>query len=194
MRPDFATHYYLPGRRPFLNLSNLNSEGVRAVEQEMAQLRAAGNQFRPFGRRYVEWRKLTEERLRQLFIARGGRPQRTAPHYLVLGESPWFEHLAAGMRALRVPLRSLPRDVTSATRPDSFAAMEFGPRFGYPQEAKPYHGRVFLLDELNDLIAEFGVPAPSWEEHHEDWRQWPDDAYVEIQLWSDDPVREHLAP
>lgn len=192
MQAAFATHYYLPDRAPFLNLSDLDADATAAVYREMALLRAAGKQHRPFGRRYTEWRSLTEKRLRELFVARGGRPERDAPHYFVFGESPWFEHLADGMRAIRVPLASLPHNVTSVTVPDSFTAMEFGERFGFPAAPNPSHGRVFLLDELDEVVAEFGNPAPSWQTRHVDWQEWPAAAYIEIQLWSDAPVLAHL--
>lgn len=124
----------------------------------------------------------TPELLRQLFVDRGGRPQRAAPHYFVLGQSPWFERLAVGMRLIRVLLDALPSELTSATVPDSFTAMGFGDRFGYPADPKPYHGRVYLLDELDDVIAQFGLPSPSWEHNHENWLEWPESAYIEVQL------------
>lgn len=189
---EFATHYFLPDRSPFLNLSEADEDTRSAVEREMAELRATGRQLRPFGRRYMQWRKLTEERLFQLFVARGGRPVRTVPHYFVLGESPWFEHLAVGMRSVRVPLKSLQLETTSVTMTDSFTAMQFGERFGFPTVPQPHHGRVFLLNEIDNLVAEFGMPAPEWREDHDSWQKWPASAYIEIQLWSDEPIRDHL--
>jgi hypothetical protein len=96
--PDFVSRYYLADRRPLLNLSELDDASIAAIDREMAALRAAGRQFRPFGPRYMQWRRLTERRMRELFVDRGGRPERTAPHYFVLGGSRWFEGLAIGMR------------------------------------------------------------------------------------------------
>ncbi len=179
----FRTHYYLPDRRPFLNLSELDDASIAAIDREMAAL-ARGRQFRP-SPRYMEWRRLTERRMRGLFLDRGGKPERTAPHYFVLGGSRWFEGLAVGMQSITMPVASLPPAVTSVTLPDSFTAMEFGARFGLPAEPKPYHGRVFLLDEIDDVMAEFGLPTASWDQRHEDWREWPETAYVEIQVWSE---------
>jgi hypothetical protein len=54
--------------------------------------------------------------------------------------------------------------------------------------------RVFLLDEIDDVMAEFGLPAASWDQRHEDWREWREAAYVEIQVWSDGPLRAYLGP
>ena len=193
MLPEFVTHYHLPDRQPFLNLSELDDADVAVIDREMAELRRQGLQLRPFGRRYIEWRRLTEARLRSLFVARGGKPERNAPHYFVLGESPWFERLAVDMRSVRLPLAALPIDATSMTLPDSFTAMEFGERFGHPTDPKPYHGRAFLLSELDELISTYGMPTPVWDDSHMNWREWPASAYIEIQLWSDAPVRKYLS-
>jgi hypothetical protein len=47
--PDFATHYYLPSRRPFLNLSELPEEEVMAVMTALNEMRCEGLQHRSFG-------------------------------------------------------------------------------------------------------------------------------------------------
>ena len=70
--------------------------------------------------------------------------------------------------------------------------MELGDRFGVSNDPNPYHGRVFQLHELNDVITEFGLPAPDWNDGHEDRRTWPDDTYIEIQLWTDEPIVDFL--
>src|SRR4051794_8700589 len=167
--PSFVTHYHLADRPPFLSLSDLGDTALRDVLAEQAILRRAGRVHRPFGSRYMELRHLTEARLRELFLARGGHPQRESPHYFVLGESPWFERLAEGMRKVQLSLSALPPDQTTITYPDSFTAMEFGPRFGVPQEPRPYHGAISLLEELADLVARFGVPAPSPDTATAEW-------------------------
>jgi hypothetical protein len=43
-------------------------------------------------------------------------------------------------------------------------------------------------------MAEFGLPTASWDQRHDDWREWPETTYVEIQVWSDGPLRESLEP
>ena len=139
-------------------------------------------------------RRLTEARLRALFIEAGGTPERVAPHYFVLGDSPWYQHLATRTQQVQLPLSALPPDKTSITFPDSFTAMELGTEFGLVQQPKPYHGRLFLLDELPALVEQFGIPSPAWnDEHEKSWTSWPQEAYVEVQLWSDEPVLSYLA-
>lgn len=51
---------------------------------------------------------------------------------------------------------------------------------------------MFLLHELPDLVERFGMPDPAWTVQHHDGTTWPQEAYVEVQLWSDDPVRDFL--
>ena len=140
----------------------------------------------------MEMRRLVEARLHRLFVEAGGRPQRRSPHYFVLGESAWFRGLAAGMREVQLPLTALPNDVTSATRPDSFTAMEVGPEFGPPHERRPYHARVFRLGELTDLVAEYGLPVSDREDDYAGYERRATERYVEVQVWSDDPVRSYL--
>lgn len=190
--PTFVTHYYLPGRRPFLNLSDLDQADQVSVLAEMDALRRSRQQHRPFGKRYMELRQLTEARLHDLFVAAGGQPERTAPHYFVLGASDWYQRLADDMNSISLPLSSLPADQASITYPDSFTAMGFGPRFGLAQETRPYHGKVYRLDELEALVSTLGVPAPAWDDSHEAWTRWPADAYIEVQVWADSPIRSCL--
>ena len=131
MVPEVVTHYYLAGRKPFLSLSELADAELDAVLADLSMLRDGGRQHRPFGPRYMHLRRLTEARLRELFIAAGGQPERTAPHYFVLGE-------------------------------------------------------------LAGLVEQFGLPDPAWDGDYRAWASWPVDAYIEVQLWSDEPIAEYL--
>jgi hypothetical protein len=184
--PTFATHYYLADREPFLNLSDLDPVEAESVIARLEGLRAHGFQ-RVFGRRYMELRRVTEARLRELFRAAGGTPNRVAPHYFVLGESAWYRGLHPDMREVRVPLDQFPHDATSFTYPDSFTSMALGPRFGLPYDAQPYHERVFRLNELDDVIERFGLPSGEPDEPYEGYQHRPFEMYVEIQLWTDLP-------
>jgi hypothetical protein len=187
--PQFVTHYHMAGRRPFLSLSELGETELAAVLADLSALRRAGKQHRPFGPRYMDLRRRTEARLRELFIAAGGQPQRPAPHYFVLGDSPWYEGLSENMQRVQLPLSALPASQTSITYPDSFTAMALGTPPGTGHQPRPCHGRVFLLGELPRLVDRFGIPDPHWDGPYQSWATWPTEAYIEVQLWSDDPIR-----
>jgi hypothetical protein len=138
----------------------------------------------------MDLRRRTEARLRELFIAAGGQPQRPTPHYFVLGDSPWYEGLAENMQRVQLPLSALPASQTSIAYPDSFTAITPGTSSGLGHQAKPYHGQVFLLSELPGLVERFGIPDPRWDGNYQSWATWPAEAYIEVQLWSDDPIRD----
>lgn len=186
--PDFATHYYFGGRRPFQNLSDLDEDQLALVMRELDDARRAGAHSRVFGRRYMQLRHLTERRLHELFVAQGGRPERLAPHYFVLGTSQWYRGLARDMREVRLPLTSLPDAATSFTYPDSFTAMAFGPRFGLPYEPRPYHERVFRLHDVRSVVDRYGMPADDPNPAYDGYERRPFEKSVELQLWSDAPI------
>ena len=189
--PDLVTHYYLPGRRPFLNLSDLDPGRLTVVLAELEALRSQGRQHRPFGPGYMPLRRLVESRLYEKFVASGGHPDRQAPHYFVLGESSWYASLGHDMRRVEIPLAALPPDKTSVTYPDSFIAMT---TTNAPAPGTAASERIYSLDDLPTLIDRHGLPAPTWHNTHHDWRTWPREAFIEVQLWTDDPIGEHLAP
>jgi hypothetical protein len=178
-----------------MSLSDLGDVELAAVLADLGALRRAGNQHRPFGPRYMELRRHTEARLRELFVAAGGRPERGWPHYFVLGDSPWYAGLAENMQCIQLPLSMLPPEQTTITYPDSFTAMGRGTEPGSGEPSGPGHGRVFLLGELPGLVERVGIPDPSgWSGCYQSWTTWPAHAYIEVQLWSDEPIRAYLRP
>lgn len=190
--PAFATHYHLADKPPFLNLSDLTKTELAVVMRDLDDRRVNSGLKRVFGRRYMELRALTEARLHELFLEAGGRPIRRSPHYFVLGSSEWYRGLSPDTREVVIALEELPSEVTSFTYPDSFTAMEFGPRFKLPQEPRPYHGHVYRLEQLPDVVAQYGLPDDR-DTAYEDYQHRPFEKYIEIQVWSDEPVRMSLS-
>jgi hypothetical protein len=182
--PDHVTHYYVPGRPPFLNVSELTDSEWDVTRRMLDAERGAGVSSRVFGRRYRELRRATEVKLRDLFVAAGGRPERDAPHYFVLGSSEWFRGLARGMRELTIPLTALPEAATSLTIPDSMTSMGLGGDFGIPLDPRPHHGRVFRPPEFADAVEAFGIPEDRRGDY--DGYQFRSfELYAEVQVWSD---------
>jgi hypothetical protein len=186
-----VTHYHVNGRAPFLNLSDVAENELNEVVRDLERERAQGASARVFGRRYMELRRRTEDKLRTLFIEVGGRPERDAPHYFVLGSSAWYRGLSYGMREVVLPLDRLPSDVSSFTYPDSFTSMALGPHYGLPQEPRPYHERVYRLEELPEVIDVYGLPADEVGEYDE-YQHRVFEKYIEVQVWSDEPLRAFL--
>jgi hypothetical protein len=185
-----VTHYHLADKRPFLNLSDLNESDLARVLEDMLQRRQSGRLQRVFGARYMALRRLTEAWLRALFINAGGCPQRSGPHYFVLGSSSWYRGLSPDMRAVTMTLSDLPATQTSVTYPDSFTAMGFLPDFGLPYRPRPYHGTVFRLDELPELVRRYGIPPDAKPANYTGYQLRPFEQYIEVQLWADEPLRQ----
>jgi hypothetical protein len=192
--PEFAVHYHLADRRPFLNLSDLDSVELERVFADLTGRRETHGSKRVFGSKYMELRRLTEARLHELFILAGGRPQRGAPHYFCLGPCEWFQRSASDMRTVAITLSALPDDVTSFTYPDSFTAMGFLRQFGITHAAKPYHGRVYRMNELAEVVREHGLPTGGADDDYEGYHRREFEKYIEIQVWSDDAIRAEGAP
>lgn len=192
--PDFATHYYPEEDQPFQNLSDLNRTSQIAMIEKLAQRRSSDSGYRRvFGPRYIGMRLKTEAKIRNLFLAAGGKPERQAPHYFVLGTSVWFENLYPNTSSVTVPLDVFPHHVTSVTYPDSFAAMRLGEEFGLvPGPLHPAHNKIFPLKDVPQLIQDYGLPEDASRVDYEGYHKQPFEKYIEIQLWSDAPVSDYL--
>lgn len=190
--PEFVTHYYRANRRPFLSLSNVQEDELSNVLRVLQNERRTGEHHRVFGQKYVAMRRIAETRLREQFVHQGGRPERSTPHYFILEESPWFRGLAADMQAIRLPIAALPSDQTSVTYGDSFETTGVAADFGYGSaDRRSYHDRVFRLDELPSLLGTLGLRTGDAEADYEGYEHRPID-YIEVQLWSDEPVAGYL--
>ncbi len=192
--PDFVTHYHSRIDRPFLNLCDLQLNDLDEVLAKLKQRKADDpNYKRVFGKRYMDFRRKTETKLRHLFEERGGKPERQSPHYFVLGACPWFSELYPDAETVQLDWRTLPRETTSFTYPDSFVSMRLGPNFGLPPEPlQPYHEHVFFMDELADTVAVHGLPDGSADEDYDGYHHRKFEKYIEVQLWSDGPVTAYL--
>jgi hypothetical protein len=136
-------------------------------------------------------RRATELRARELFSALGGRPERSSPHYFVLGESAWFAGLYDEAEQVRLPLARLPVEVTSFTGTDSISALGLGERLGVPVPTDPRRRRLYRLDQLAEVGAVHEWLAAGAVDY--DGHQFrPLETYVEVQLWSDRPVADFL--
>ncbi|WP_375430005.1 hypothetical protein [uncultured Friedmanniella sp.] len=129
--------------------------------------------------------------MRELFVAAGGRPERSHPHYFVLGDSPWFAGLYDEPLAVRLPLSRLPGPVTSFSWTDSITAVGLGEHLGVPPPAEEWQQGVHPLELLDPGRATRAV-APR-DEGYDGYQRRPLQHYVEVQLWSDGPVADLLS-
>jgi hypothetical protein len=171
-------HYYEAEKGPFLNLSDF---AAAEAEQVLDQIRRQGEVFASKrGPDYLTVRRELETQVRQLFIAKGGQPQRERPHYMILGSCPWLIDWYKDGRELRIPLALFKPEVVSLTYGDTFPAMR------YPN-GKPWRGKVYTLDELPELVRLYGLP----QDGNPDGARGPD-RYIEAQVWDEEPIRQFL--
>ena len=185
MYPNYLTHYYT--EFPFRSIMDLApAEQVRLVRR----IRALGNNRRRLTvPNYYMQRRRYEAIMREQFLAKGGRPARRHPHYLVLGESELWARQKT--KSIRIPLASVPSDVISFTYTDSWYTYVDRELTGGEIPRKPQYNQVFRAEELEALFAEYGWPGDRWKQ----WRTQPQfrhDYYVEAQVWTDDPLRQFL--
>jgi hypothetical protein len=171
-------HYYERELGPFRNLSDLTVEEAEAV---MDGLRQRGDVFA--SRRssdYLTVRRELEDRARDLFARKGGRPVRSRPHYMTLGECTWLLDWYRQGRELTVGLDQFDPSVISFTYGDLFPAMRLAGQ-------RPYWGQVFTVEEIGTLIDQYGLP----QEWNADGARGPE-RYIEAQIWDDAPLAGYL--
>ncbi|MBD8890824.1 hypothetical protein [Roseibium litorale] len=192
--PGEITHYFSRSDRPFRNLGDLEEQDAAKVIDALQKRRLNNPGFkRVFGRTYLDFRQRTEARMREIFAANGGKPERRSPHYFVLGTCDWFADLYPDTGTVSLDWRELPREIASFTYPDSFISMRFGEEYGLPHmPLEPYHEKVFFLDELESVVERYGLPDGSKDETYEGYHTRKFEKYIEVQVWSDKPVSEHL--
>jgi hypothetical protein len=111
------TRYYRAGRSPFLNLSDLGEPELSVVWTQLATPAHQAMSSRWFGPRFMALRRATELQARDLSIAAGGTPQRSSPHYFVLGSSDWFAGPYRDVAEVRLPLPALPPEALARRIP-----------------------------------------------------------------------------
>ena len=155
--------------------------GSEQAEHLLRQIREKGEVFASQrSDDYLQIRQSLEERVRRLFIKKGGRPLLQSPHYMILGSCPWVRSWYVDGREVRIPLDHIPPSVVSFTYGDTFPTMR-------RQDGKPHRGQVYMLEELPELIGQYGLPL--------EWN--PDgmhgfDRYIEAKVWDDKPIQRFL--
>jgi hypothetical protein len=185
MNDIILTHYYLPDRKPFLNLSALEEDELKKVLIDLREKTRTGDSKRVFMDWYVEDRRKSEARIREAFIAKGGNPEKKYPHYFVVGTSSIQKSLSKNTLEVTIRLNDIPSRFICFTYPDSMASFDLE---NDAEHQMPYHGKIFTRDEIAEVIREYGMPAD--EIGYTSRYGYP--KYIEAQLWSDKPIQKYL--
>jgi hypothetical protein len=167
-------HYYDESTGPFRNLSDLEPS---EAEQVLADMKQNGKWFA--GQRsedYMAIRRELEAKARRMFMDKGGKPVRRTPHYMTVGPCPWLLSWYPNGRELFIPTEAFDPLTVSFTYGDLFPTMRY-------QDNKPYRQKVYTLDEIENIIRQYGLP----QEWNADGLLGPE-RYIEAQIWDDEPL------
>ena len=180
--PGVVTHNYHPERGPFRNICELPRSEADRVLREIA---ASG--ARTIKPNYLERRLATEEWLQFEKQRKLGPTRLPRPIYFFLGD---FTDGQDASRPLSIimPLAEFAPETVTFTYPDSMASVAIARHEGHADHRKDYHGRVFTLHEIKDVIARHGMPADRWKTDPS--MQY--DRFVEMQVWDARPIRRFL--
>jgi hypothetical protein len=177
------THYYHQNDRPFQSLSALTDRAALTVVANLQHRQ--GLVYRRFKdpEHYLQLRRETERWLRTEFIKKGGKPVANYPQYFTVGRAVWIESGYNGnFERIQIPLTAFNAEQISFTYPDSMVSYWLQSRSDREYYQPEYHGRVFSIDEITEIIDRFGIPDREWQ----DLPQRKYDLFIEAQVWSDD--------
>ena len=177
----YLYHYYERDFGPFMPLTALQ---INEAKNILLAQKAAGKFHNPDIDGFLQKRYDRDKLLREMFIKRGGKPECTAPVYMMLGEHKQWESAYEKPAVIKIPLDEFDPLTVSFTYGDSFAILN--PLLFGDEE---YWNKVYFTDEILQIIDRLGFPP-----HVEyDFKRgiYPKDKninlhlkYVEAHIWS----------
>lgn len=170
--PDYLTYFFREGQAPFEVLSDLDEPVAERILMQDTHWRADGT--------YLAHRKRHERLLGEKFIAKGGRPKRQYPIYMILGDSPVGSHSLNQEYDYRIqiPLEAFSADDLSFTYPDSLYEVPLDD-LGRLYLERNQSLTVYRLEELQWVITTYRVYEFC---NH----------YVEAQVWNGEPLQPYV--
>jgi hypothetical protein len=180
--PKLVTHNYDPKRGPFRNVCELPHAEAAGV---LAEIAASGS--RTIKADYLSRRLATEDGLVAEKKQKLGPTPLERPIYFFLGD------FADGRDPSRpgsfvMPLAAFPPEILTFTYPDSMASLAIAMRDDHLAQRRDYHGQVFTLREIGEVIARHGMPGERWKV--EPSMQY--DRFIEMQVWDNRPIGRFL--
>jgi hypothetical protein len=175
-------HYYERSRGPFLTISDLPYNEACGILQQIRKIDP--RLVNPDIHWFLKRRKELEQKARDLFIQKGGKPVRQNPLYMTVEKADIMNIWYIETECLSIDMSEFDPDTISFTFGDMFPI--FDPSCDKGEE---YRNRVYTYDEINDLIIKYGYPQ---QIHHP-----PGTVcnrilkYAEAHIWSDDIPRKY---
>lgn len=183
------THYHHKSDQPFQTLSSLSDEAALQIISSFNERTGAVYQRFSNPIEYLSQRRETENWIRDEFVKQGGQPITKYPQYFTIGQAAWIEDGYNGEhKIIQLPLSAFHSDRISFTYPDSMISYWLKNQaidtnyiqsnsFYHPE----YHGKVFRLTAIHEIIRLFGIPEKQWQTDMS--RKY--DIFIEAQVWED---------
>jgi hypothetical protein len=116
-----------------------------------------------------------------MFVRKGGKPQRKAPHYMIMAETELDECKAwfLDYEVVKIPIDEFDKNMISFTYGDSYPT--FKPIF----DEEPEYD-LFLYDEILGVVKQRGFPPVRSSS-----MSWLEPSYIEAQVWSDETINKY---
>lgn len=122
---------------------------------------------------YMKIHRDLEMREREMFIAKGGSPQRDVPHYMTLSKCDWLLSWHKEPMSITISLKDINHELVSLTYGDLFPTMRCN-------DGRDYKKKVYTLAEIKSVVEQFPFP----QEWNNEGKFVPE-RYVEAQVWCD---------
>ena len=115
-----------------------------------------------------------------------GAPRLEHPIYFFLGDMTDGRDSSRPL-SICMPLAAFSDDMLTFTYPDSMASLPIATQAKNRHLRRSYHGQVFTMGEVQDLVRRFGMPR------RDDFVAFGHaDRFIEVQVWDERPLRPFL--
>ncbi|OPJ64122.1 hypothetical protein [Clostridium oryzae] len=177
----FLYHYYEKEIGPFKNLSDLTAEEAELVMEKIKKQSPSSYTAKRdinYMKRRIEYETLG----RKLFLKKGGKPTRKAPHYMVVEECEFLKSWYIDGCFVKISVEKFDLNTISFTYGDMHPT--FSPKVN---DGKEYRKKLYTYSEILKIIEKYGLPQ-LWNADG----KFGSERYIEVQIWSDDIISKYL--
>jgi len=172
-------HYFEKAKGPLLSLSALPIDEAVAIQSQLISDNKTFAAQR--NEKYLPRRREIEKIVYELFVEKGGKPEKDTPHYFAVGECPWIATWYEQADFIEIPIEEFDLQTVSFTYGDTF------PTFSQNiNDGLEYRKTVYTYEEILDIIEKYGMPQDSWNTPI-----YAQPCYVEAQVWSDRAINKY---
>ena len=172
-------HYFYNMNDPFSKITDIESDNKQEYIDFIKKNALAE---KTYNIDYISKRIETEEKMREIFIKKGGKPEIKHPHYFVLENCDyWFFHEKQAFASIVLDSSEFDSSVVSFTYGDSLPT--FDKEF---DDKKEYRMNLYTINEINNLINKYSLPQ-LWNQNC----KYGFENYIEVQVWTDKVISNY---